>query len=226
MALETLDEVGFLTKTIILEDFIPYFESVTTAKGGIPWMLRPKGNYPCEAHFKTVKEWVTLSTTVPLLVILKKYNIRIPWMERAEEFVWPEIERIQEKHVFYHLSIPQLLQFLQYTDNVEKAVKALNDLKQWILADSVLCQDKSDEGWGLYGKPHSLCYAPSPNSILYSIFSKEQLEADITTLIKRQKSGGRWGIWYGISERAKLEWAGMQTLLILKMLKNYDRIEE
>ncbi len=225
MALETLDEVGFLTKAIILEDFMPYFESVTTAKGGIPWMLRPKSNYPCAEHFKTVKEWAALSTTAPLLGILKKYNINIPWMERAEAFVWSEIERIQEKHVFCHLCVPRRLQFLQYTDNMEKAVKALNDLKQWILADGVLCHDKSDEGWGLYGKPHSLCYAPSPNSILHSIFSKEQIEMDITTLIQRQKSDGRWDTWYGISEGTKLEWAGMQTLWTLKVLRNYGRIE-
>ncbi|MCG8373804.1 MAG: hypothetical protein MI700_09735, partial [Balneolales bacterium] len=55
MALETLDEVGFLTKEIILDDFMPYFKSITTEKGGIPWMLRPKSEYPCADHFKTVK---------------------------------------------------------------------------------------------------------------------------------------------------------------------------
>ena len=72
MALETLDEVGYLTKEIILEDFMPYFENITTEKGGIPWMLRPKSDYPCGGHFKTVKEWAALSTTAPLLGILGK----------------------------------------------------------------------------------------------------------------------------------------------------------
>ena len=57
----------------------------------------------------------------------------------------------------------------------DKAEKALNDLKKWILADGVLCKDKSDEGWGLYGKPHSLYYASSSESILYPLFSKEIL---------------------------------------------------
>lgn len=36
LALETLDEVGYLNKEIILEDFMPYFEKITTEKGGIP----------------------------------------------------------------------------------------------------------------------------------------------------------------------------------------------
>ena len=52
MALETLDEVGCLTKEIILNDFMPYFENITTEKGGIPWMHLPKSDYPCEGHFK------------------------------------------------------------------------------------------------------------------------------------------------------------------------------
>jgi hypothetical protein len=226
MALETLDEVGYLTGEIILDDFMPYFEGMTTEKGGIPWMLRPKSDYPCGEHFKTVKEWAALSTTAPLLGILEKYKIEIPWMKKAEQFVWKEIERIKEKHVFCYLCVPRRLQYLQYTKSKDKAEKAFNDLKNWILADGILCNDKSDEGWGLYGKPHSLNYAPSPESILYPIFSKDTINTDINELINRQKNDGRWDTWYGISEGMKLEWAGIQTLWTLKALKNYDRIEK
>jgi len=226
MALETLDEIGYLNTDLIQRDFVPYFESVTTEKGGIPWMLRPKSDYPCAGHFKTVKEWAALSTTAPLLGILEKYKIDIPWMLKAEEFIWQEIERIKEKHVFCHLCVPRRLQFLQYTKSRDRAEKALNDLKEWILAEGVLCKDKSDEGWGLYGKPHSLYYAPSPESILNPIFSSEMINADLNELINRQEDDGRWDTWYGLSEGMKLEWAGIQTLWTLKTLKNYDRIEK
>ena len=173
MALETLDEVGYLDKSIILNDFMPYFESVTTERGGIPWMLKPTSNYPCEDHFKTVKEWAALSTTAPLLGLLEKYDIDIPWMERAEAFVWEEIERIQEKHVFCYLCVPRRLVFLKHSRSKEKTIAAIDNLKEWIQKEGVLCNDKSNDGWGLYGKPHSLCYAPSPNSILSDIFSEE-----------------------------------------------------
>lgn len=226
MALETLDEIGYLNADLIQRDFIPYFQSVTTDKGGIPWMLKPKSEYPCAGHFKTVKEWAALSTTALLLGILEKYKIEIPWMQKAEEFIWQEIERIKEKHVFCHLCIPRRLQFLQYTKSKDKAEKALNDLKEWILAEGVLCKDKSDEGWGLYGKPHSLYYAPSPESILNPIFSKEMINSDLNELINRQKDDGRWDTWYGLSEGMKLEWAGIQTLWTLKVLKSHGRIEK
>ncbi len=226
MALETLDEVGYLTKEIILNDFMPYFESITTEKGGIPWMFRPKSTYPCEGHFKTVKEWAALSTTAPLLGILEKHKIDIPWMRKAEEFVWSEFKRIKDKHVFCYLCIPRWLTFLKYTKSQDKAKNTINDLKNWISNNGIICENKADEGWGLYGKPHSLNYATSTDSILNSIFTKETLESDLETLISNQKEDGRWDTWYGISEGTKLEWAGIQTLSVLKTLKNYDRIEQ
>ncbi len=226
MALETLDEVGYLTKEIILDDFMPYFKRITTDKGSIPWMLRPVNDYPCAGHFKTVKEWAALSTTAPLLGILEKYEIDIPWMTDAEQFVWSEFERIKEKHVFCYLCVPRWLTFLKHTKSQNKAKKIIKDLKNWILTDGVICKDKSDDGWGLYGKPHSLNYASSSDSILYSLFTKEAIESDLKELISRQKDDGRWDTWYGLSEGMKLEWAGIQTLWTLKTIKNYHRIEK
>ena len=226
MALETLDEVGCLTKEIILNDFMPYFESITTEKGGVPWMFKPKSDYPSEEHFKTVKEWAALSTTAPLLGVLEKYDIDIPWMKKAEEFVWSEFERIQSKHAFCYLCVPRWLTFLTNTRSKDKANKRIGKLKMWISVDGVICNDKSDDGWGLYGKPHSLNYANSTESILYSMFSKETIESDLQTLIEKQKEDGRWDTWYGISEGTKLEWAGIQTLWVLKTLKNYNKIEK
>jgi hypothetical protein len=123
------------------------------------------------------------------------------------------------------LCVPRRLSFLQHTKNRNKATRAIKDLKNWILTDGVICKDTSDDGWGLYGKPHSLNYAPSSKSMLYSLFTKETIESDIKELINRQKNDGKWDTWYGINEGTKLEWAGIQTLWTLKILKNYDRIE-
>ncbi|WP_282122526.1 hypothetical protein [Algibacter mikhailovii] len=225
MALETLDDVGYLTKEIIRDDFMPYFESITTEKGGIPWMLKPKSNYPCEAHFKTVKERSALSTTAPLLGVLEKYKMDLPWMIKAEQFVWGEFDRIKDKHVFCYLCVPRWLMFLKHTKNQKTAIKTINNLKHAIGNQGIICDDKSDEGWGLYGKPHRLNYAINYNSVFSSLFSSEEIESDLTALISKQKDDGRWDTWYGISEGTKLEWAGIQTLWALKVLKNYGKIE-
>ncbi len=226
MALETLDEIDYLTKEIIQNDFMPYFQSVTTEKGGIPWMFKPKSDYPCEGHFKKVKEWAALSTTSALLGMLEKYQIDIPWMKSAEEFVWSEFERIQDKHIFCYLCVPRWLRFLKYTKNKEKAKVRLDNMKHWIINNDVLFQDSSDDGWGLYGKPHSLNYTPSPEMNSSSIFSEETINLDLNNLINKQKDDGRWDTWYGISDGTKMEWDGIQTLYTLRILKNYNRIEK
>ncbi|MGD1980270.1 MAG: hypothetical protein PVK01_00705 [Flavobacteriaceae bacterium] len=225
MALETLDEVGYLNKEIILEDFMPYFEKITTDKGGIPWMFKPLSNYPCQDHFKTVKEWAALSTTSSLLGLLEKYKVNHPWMVNAEEFVWSEFERIQDRHSFCYLCVPRWLYFLAHTKNRIKADKQINYLKESILLKNFRCADYTDQGWGLYGKPHSLDYAPSPTGILAKLYGQELINADLDELIRRQKQDGRWDTWYGLSEGTRLEWAGMQTLYTLKILKNYERID-
>ena len=68
--------------------------------------------------------------------------------------------------------------------------------------------------------------APSPQSRFYTLFAEEAIAAEVDELIQRQKEDGRWDTWYGISEGTKLEWAGIQTLWVLKVLKNYGRIEK
>ena len=123
------------------------------------------------------------------------------------------------------------VELIQITDKTNipfapKAKKTIDDLNKWISNNEIICEDKSDEGWGLYGKPHSLNYATSSESALYSLFTKETIESDLKEMINRQKEDGRWDTWYGISEGTKLEWDGIQTLWVLKVLKNYGRIEK
>ena len=61
--------------------------------------------------------------------------------------------------------------------------------------------------------------------MLQALFDKEEIEKDLAELIKKQQTDGSWATWYGISEGTKLEWAGMQTLWSLKVLKHYGKIE-
>ncbi|GAB5409343.1 MAG: hypothetical protein BalsKO_17080 [Balneolaceae bacterium] len=84
---------------------------------------------PCEEHFKTVKERAALSTTAPLLGILEKYNIEIPWMKKAEEIVWKENEQLR-KNMFSVICAYQDDYNSCNTPEVEiQPKKALNNLK-------------------------------------------------------------------------------------------------
>ena len=113
----------------------------------------------------------------------------------------------------------------QYKTKIDIAKNTIHNLKNSILADGVICKDKLNEGWGLYGKPHSLNYISSSENILNFLFTNKVIESDLKELIHRQKEDGKWDTGYGISEGTKLEWAGMQTLWVLKTLKNFNKIE-
>ena len=225
MALESLDEAGCLDADILKHDFLPYFESVTDDTGGIPWMMNPTSDYPRADHFENLKVHGALSTTAPLLGLMEKHEVASSWKKPAENFVWREIERIGKKHAFCFLCVPRRMLFLDHCKDRKRAERAIDDLVKWIREDEVLCTDKTNENWGLYGSPNSLNYAPTPNATLRRGFTQKEIDEDLDETIRRQKEDGRWANPYGLSEGMKLEWAGMQTLSTLKTLKAYDRIE-
>ena len=68
-------------------------------------------------------------------------------------------------------------------------------------------------------------YAPWPRHRLSSIFSTKRINRYLEGLIKAQKGDGRWNNWYGLGEGMKIEWAGIQTLWSLNVLKAYGKID-
>lgn len=225
MGLEALDESGALTSEILEDDFLPYFESVTDKLGGIPWMLNPIGDYPRADHFENMSPRSALSTTAPLLGLLEKYGVQSNWKHEAERFVWSEIDRLGSKHVFCFLCIARRMLFLDHCRDRYRAKKAIADLMCWIREDGVLCTDIANENWGLYGSPNCLSYARTPKDTLARAFTEHEIARDLDETIRRQNADGRWSNPYGISEGTRLEWAGIQTLNTLKILKAYNRIE-
>ena len=179
---------------------MPYFEHVTVESGGVPWMFNPTGNYPRAEHFENLKVRGALSTTAPLLGILKKYGIESSWKTRAEEFVWNEIQRLGKKHVFCFLCIPRRMLFLDHCADRIRAEQAIADIKKWIREEGILCSDRSHENWGLYGSPNSLTYASKPSDTLRNAFTQEEIDLDLDETIGRQQEDGRWANPYGLSE--------------------------
>jgi hypothetical protein len=98
-------------------------------------------------------------------------------------------------------------------------------IKKRILEPGIICYDPNQKNIGLHGVPLPLNYAPTPESILRSEFSDEQIEQDLDRLVTQQQDDGRWATVYGVSPGSRLEWDGMYTLNILNILKAYGRIE-
>ena len=117
------------------------------------------------------------------------------------------------------------LRFLEIRREDPRAVVEIEKIKQRILAPGTISYDPNKENIGLFGVPAPLNYAPNPDSLLRTVFTNEQIERDLDRLVAQQQDDGRWDTWYGISPGTRLEWAGIQTLKSLKILKAYNRIE-
>ncbi|HJN49406.1 MAG: hypothetical protein QGI68_21380 [Pseudomonadales bacterium] len=223
MGLESLRQVGALD-AMLLQNSLPYFESVLTDEGGIPWMFRPSGRYPRADHFENVSERATIAATAPVLALCIEFGVVRPWMKVAETFVWREMARQGDDHAMCAACMKRRAAFLAQRTSEARGAREIEALRLRVSSDAVLCTDPAEADWGLYGHPSSVSYAPSPDSLLRGAFSMHRIDEDLDTLIERQCTDGRWATNYGISERTRLDWDGIYTLESLLTLRAYGRI--
>lgn len=222
MALDILDEIDCFEKAVI-NRVLEYLVSITTDSGGVPWMLNPASNYPRAFHFDLVDELPAIHPTAPILGLLIKHRVEHPWMKKAEQFCWDGIAAsIEAKCSDWFL---RHIVFLEQRMDDPRAEVEIAKIKERILAPGIISFDPSQENIGLHGNPSPLNYAPTPDSGLRPVFSDEQVERDLDRLIVQQHEDGGWATSYGISPGTRLEWDGMYTLNVLKILKAYGRIE-
>ena len=222
MAFDIFDEIDYFAPDVI-DRTLQYLVSITKDNGGLPWMLNPIGDYLRAFHFNVVDELPAIHPTAPILGLLIKHGIEHPWMVKAEEFCWAGIAASEEAAC--SACILRHLVFLEQRMDDPHAEIEIAKIKERILVPGVISYDPNKENIGMHGNPSPLSYAPTPTSILRSVFSDEQIERDLNRLINQQQEDGRWATPYGISPGTRLEWDGMNTLDVLKSLKAYGRIE-
>lgn len=222
MALDILDEIDCFEPAVI-DRVMQYLVSITTESGGLPWMLNPASDYPRAFHFNVVDELPAIHPTAPILGLLIKHGFEYPWMKKAEQFCWDGIAASTE--ALCSACILRHIVFLQQRMDDPRADFEIAKIKKRILEPGIICYDPNQENIGLHGVPSPLNYAPTPESILRSEFSDEQIERDLDRLVTQQQDDGRWATTYGVSPGSRLEWDGIYTLNNLNILKAYGRIE-
>jgi hypothetical protein len=222
MALEVLDEIDLLPIEVARRA-ADYFGSLVQVSGGIPWMIRPRSDYPRQPHFDEVDEKPAINPTAPLLAILRKHGVDTPWMDRAEQFCWDAIARSEQ--IDCAECTLRRLRFLEQEAAASKSGVEIQKIMERLKRPGVVWHDLGQEGIGLFGKPTPLNYAPWPDSLLRSCFTEREISFHLDGLIQRQKEDGRWATPWGTSAGTRLEWDGMQTLWSLRVLVANGRME-
>lgn len=217
IALHILDELEALDSALV-EGLCNYLETITTAEGGVPYVLPGVMQYPRAPWWQSTEQPpASLNPTAGIVGILLKHHITHPWVERAATYCWREIEAkgVSEMH-----EARTVLLFLEGIPDEKRALKTID----WIGSQF---QEKKlvtlEPGTGYAFSP--LDYAPRPTDRARRLFDDKSIEQALDILQAGQQEDGGWSMgWEPWTPLTAFEWRGWITVDALKVLRSNGRI--
>ena len=157
----------------------------------------------------------SLNPTASIAGLLHKYRFHHPWLDRATAFCWRKLDHLDTitGHDFFCVSL-----FLEYVPDRARAKQVFDHVSALLLAGGHVAFDPQTPGY-VFTPLH---YAPTPDSICRPLFDDAMIEQHLHALAHRQQSDGGWSIaWPAVSPACELEYRGVETLRVLKILMAY-----
>jgi hypothetical protein len=216
IALGVLDEIGFDEGIAI--QICDFLETITTAEGGVPFVLPTVRDAPRAEWWNTDLDEppASINPTASIAGLLHKHEIHHPWLDRATGYCWEYIEHLQISSGHDFLCVQS---FLEHVADRERAERAFERISRQLMEGGHITYDPSASGYVFM----PLVYAPSPQDMARRLFDAETIRNHLAALASRQQTDGGWPIsWPAISPACELEYRGIVTLNALKTLKAYD----
>lgn len=215
VALRVLDDIGF--EMPIALQICDFLETITTAEGGVPFVLSTVRNAPRAEWWNTEVDNppASINPTASITGLLHKYNIHHPWLDRATRFCWQHIEHLQitSGHDFLCVML-----FLEHVPDRERAERAFERISTQLLEGGHIAYDPHASGYVFT----PLQYAPTPDDWCRRLFDDATIEAHLQAFAQKQLADGGWPIsWPAVSPACELEYRGIVTIGALKTLKAY-----
>ena len=216
IALRVLDDIGFDTRFAL--QICDFLETITTAEGGVPFVLPTVRDAPRAEWWNTDLDEppASINPTASIAGLLHKYEIGHPWLTRATNYCWQHIEQLQisSGHDFLCVQL-----FLEHVADRERAERAFERISTQLMAGGHITYDPSASGYVFM----PLEYAPSPQNMSRRLFDTTTIQRHLAALANKQQMDGGWPIsWPAVSPACELEYRGIVTLNALKTLKAYD----
>jgi hypothetical protein len=218
-ALWILDEIDRLDAKRA-KPVISFLTSLEATRGGVPFTLRSASDYPHGPWWETKSRHppASLNPTAGIAAVFHLRRIPSPWLDRATDFCWRNIERMREVSP-YELRV--VLSFLDRVPERARARKAFERLRPKILSSGAIALDVRAKGDVF----RPLDFAPEPGLLSRELFSQRVVDQHLDALERRQQADGGWTvgfpIWTPITE---FEWRGIQTVEMLKVLRLNGRL--
>jgi hypothetical protein len=218
-ALVILDEAGAFDDLMVTR-ICDYLASITTAEGGVPFVLPTVRDYPRAPWWESDDNPpASLNPTAAIAALLHKHDVAHPWLEPAAAFCWHAIDALQETSPY---EMRAVIPFLDHVPDRSRAQAEFARLGQMMLDQKLIALAPESDG-----EAHTpLNYAPTPQSIARSLFSDAVIEASLDTLAAAQQQDGGWSIsWPDWNPASAAEWRGTLTIDALTTLRAYGRLE-
>lgn len=219
IALGVLDEIGF--DAHIALQICDFLETITTAEGGVPFVLPTVRDAPRAEWWDTDLDAppASINPTASIAGLLYKYGIRHPWLDRATDYCWQYIEHLQISSGHDFLCVQS---FLEHVPDRERAESAFERISIQLMEGGHITYDPSASGYVFM----PLVYAPSPQKMSHRLFDAATIQTHLAALAEKQQTDGGWPIsWPAVSPACELEYRGIVTLNALKTLKAYDSLK-
>jgi hypothetical protein len=217
-ALEILHEVGVHDDELI-RGAADWLATITRADGGIPFCLPSALDYPRNPIWQPADESSIIQTGANAAA-LHELQASHPWLDRADEFMWQEIEKLDLTTAPGHAGTGYVVRFaiayLNAVPDAARAEAALDALRPGL--DRFVAAEPGGD------VQTALDIAPRPDSRSRRLLQPHDIERSLDALASAQQADGGWTFgWDGWNPAATLEWRGVVTIDALRVLKANGR---
>jgi hypothetical protein len=218
LALRLLDEIEAMNDPMVRRA-CDYMQMITTPAGGVPFVLASVRAYPRAPWWEGEADPpASLNPTAAITGFLHKHQVDHPWLARATEFCWDQLERLGTTNAY---EVRAILPFLDYVPDRGRAEAMFARIGPKIFEQKLVELDPAGHG----ERFSPLDFAPWPNTLARRLFSDQLIETHLDALAAAQQQDGGWSFnWLDWNAATALEWRGWITVGALLTLRAYGRL--
>lgn len=196
-------------------DAVRWIASIADDDGAIPFAVGDIDRWP---HAPWWQPGPGSFLTAAVAAVLHQGGARDPWLDRATEWTWRELE---ERDFDSAYRWRYLVSFLDHVDDRERAGATLDRIRDPLLESQAVGLDPDAESEQLT----PLDYSPWPDLRSRRLFDAALVDRHLDALERDQQHDGGWSFdWPDWSPGATLDWRGSLTVRALRVLQANGRL--